>query len=416
MVKTTTLETTDLTDVEILAVGTWNGNKKVTITEDDIKAFVDSFDEISADSKLNYEPPAKLGHNEEQKLLQADGLPSAGWVSKLRVKAGKLVADFRGVPAKLAEIIRAGGYKKVSAEFYQNFEIGGKKYPWVLKAVAFLGADIPAVKTIADIAAQYAEGMLMDENHVPYNAVIFGEATTTLDEIMTGLDEWLAKAEGVIKGVNGAPTIRTYLKEVKSKLTSMIKKDSTNNSEISVPPEAVPAAATESINEKLNTEVQTLDEKSIRELLKLDEKADVLATVKALKEKAESATTTLAEQAALSDENKALKTKLAESDKVIAMKERDERVGNAINAGKITPAQKPWAEQYAMSDPKGFDAFVASAPKVVELGEKGKQGGDEPATTNLSEGDIKAFKSINGREPSAEERINLSKTKLQEVK
>lgn len=41
----------------------------------------------------------------------------------------------------------------------------------------------------------------------------------------------------------------------------------------------------------------------------------------------------------------------------------------ALKDGKITPAQKEWAESYALSDPKGFAAFVQKAPKVVPMGE-----------------------------------------------
>jgi cation transport regulator len=214
------LETVDIKDVEILAPGTWQGNKTVTVPPEAIGEFCASFKALSADQKLNYEPPAKLGHDDKQKILQSDGYPAAGWVSGLREKAGKLIADFRGVPKKLADIIKAGGYKKVSSEFYQDYEIGGKKWPWVLKAVAFLGADVPAVKTIGDIAAQYAE--LCDENGTPYYAVTLGEVS--LDEIMGELDTWLTKAEGAIHGKAGSPAIRTYLKEVKAKLRGLLEK------------------------------------------------------------------------------------------------------------------------------------------------------------------------------------------------
>lgn len=445
------LETVELNDVEILAPGKWQGNKTITITEKDIPEFIKSFEEISADKKLNYEPPAKLGHSEDQKILQADGYPAAGWVSGLREKAGKLLADFRGVPKKLAEIIKAGGYKKVSAEFYKDYEIGGKKYPWVLKAVAFLGADIPAVKTIDDIVAQYAEGLL-DDSGTPYFAVTMGEVA--LDEVMAGLDSWLAKAEGVIKGKAGSPAIRTYLKEVKAKLRSLLEKEGklaegdSLNSRLRIVSDAyynqthalpgtetggyieeifdnylvafkggkyyqipysetaegvvfemdkaeevkrqtsyvkaseAPEAADDNDNKNNKTEV--LMEKELREILKLDEKADVLEAVKALVNKPEAVS--LAEYTATKNEV----TKLQEA---IALKERDERVGKAISAGKITPAQKEWADKYALSDPKGFDAFIASAPKVIDLGEKGTKGG-EPEDAELTEAEIKVAASM----------------------
>jgi hypothetical protein len=420
------LETVDLKDVEILAAGTWNGNKQVTITDADLIAFVASFDDITADDKLNYEPPAKLGHNEDQKILAADGLPAAGWVSKLKVIGGKLVADFKGVPKKLAEIIKAGGYKKVSSEFYQNYEIGGKKYPWVLKAVAFLGADVPAVKTIGDIAAQYAEGTLFDDNKVPYNAV---EMTAgELAEWSQGdVDKLPDSAFAVIKsggtkdkdGMTVPRNLRMLpykgadgkvdLPHLRNALARLPQTDLTpaERSEAEkVLQKAAKDAGVEDVNK--NTEQEDALEKEIRELLKLDEKADVLAIVKALVAKSEAQVVSLAEQTALSEKIKTIETKLAESEKVIAFKERDERVGKAISTGKITPAQKAWAEGYAMSDPKGFDAFVAAAPKVVDLSEKGSQA-NNPEDVKLTEADTQ----IAGKLGVTTE--DLIKTRKQEV-
>ena len=41
----------------------------------------------------------------------------------------------------------------------------------------------------------------------------------------------------------------------------------------------------------------------------------------------------------------------------------------ADGAGKLTPPQKDWAKSYALSDPKGFAAFVEKAPQIVPTGE-----------------------------------------------
>ncbi len=60
----------------------------------------------------------------------------------------------------------------------------------------------------------------------------------------------------------------------------------------------------------------------------------------------------------LTAEVAALKRRLAE-------RERDEAVEAAIRAGKITAAQKEWAEGYALTDLEGFRLFVAKAPRVV---------------------------------------------------
>lgn len=89
--------------------------------------------------------------------------------------------------------------------------------------------------------------------------------------------------------------------------------------------------------------------------LGLDEGSDestVVATIHALKQKTVSGIDV--------EEFNKLKKKVAEKD-------RDELVQIAMKQGKITPAQKDWAEQYALEDPKGFKAFVSKAPVVVPV-------------------------------------------------
>lgn len=73
-------------------------------------------------------------------------------------------------------------------------------------------------------------------------------------------------------------------------------------------------------------------------------------------------------------EFQALKKRLAE-------KERDELVALAMKEGKITGAQKEWADEYAMRDIEGFKVFVAKAPVVVPMGKM-------PEGTPKKDGDL----------------------------
>ncbi|BFH17028.1 phage protease [Paenibacillus melissococcoides] len=50
-------------------------------------------------------------------------------------------------------------------------------------------------------------------------------------------------------------------------------------------------------------------------------------------------------------------------------KDSDELVMTALKDGKISAAQKAWAEEYALKDPQGFKKFVEKAPQVVPVGE-----------------------------------------------
>lgn len=78
-------------------------------------------------------------------------------------------------------------------------------------------------------------------------------------------------------------------------------------------------------------------------------KSEVVATIHALRQKPD-----------LTLEVAELKRKLSE-------RERDDLVMAALKEGKITPAQREWAEKYALCDSGGFRLFIAKAPRVVPL-------------------------------------------------
>ena len=100
---------------------------------------------------------------------------------------------------------------------------------------------------------------------------------------------------------------------------------------------------------KEETQTEVVANKTILGLLGIDEKSkteDVAAVIVALKNTA--------------DDVKTIKEKLAKE-------ESNGLVLNALKAGKITTAQKEWAEEYALKDPKGFNAFVEKATRVVPI-------------------------------------------------
>ena len=65
----------------------------------------------------------------------------------------------------------------------------------------------------------------------------------------------------------------------------------------------------------------------------------------------------------------------------LELRDRDELVTMALKQGKITPAQKDWADLYALKDPAGFKNFVEKAPQVVPL-EEVITGGGSKITVN----------------------------------
>jgi len=91
-------------------------------------------------------------------LAQKDGQPALGWLSAVRRERDRLVGDFTDVPIELQAAINAGLYKQVSVELYPEFakteaekNLGTGRTGPVLAAVAFLGADLPRVKGLADL-------------------------------------------------------------------------------------------------------------------------------------------------------------------------------------------------------------------------------------------------------------------------
>jgi len=140
-------------DAEIFAVGKWNGDE---YTEQDLDIMVTAFAALGDAVK----PPVKLGHNEQQlKEILQDGHPALGWVKTLRKVGSKLVATLTQVPDLVYQAIKAGRYKRVSSEIYWNYKRGDTTFSRVLAGVALLGADIPAVTSLADLEAYLTQSM-----------------------------------------------------------------------------------------------------------------------------------------------------------------------------------------------------------------------------------------------------------------
>lgn len=135
-------------DREIFSTGVWNGN---VITTKDLDDMVEAFNA----TKEGVRPYLKLGHDNEQKFLQKEGIPAAGWIDNLRRKGTKLVADYIDLPGKIARLIENKAYRKVSSEVFHNIKIHGKTYRRMLGAVALLGAETPGVMDLKDILSLY---------------------------------------------------------------------------------------------------------------------------------------------------------------------------------------------------------------------------------------------------------------------
>lgn len=130
--------------VEVFATGTWNKQK---FTEADLDAAVHGYEA----TRGFHRAPVKLGHSAKQILAQGDGQPALGWMENIRRVGRKLVADLVGVPEQVYQALKERRYSTVSAEFFVDVPLGKERLKLVPKALALLGADLPAVTDLAGL-------------------------------------------------------------------------------------------------------------------------------------------------------------------------------------------------------------------------------------------------------------------------
>jgi hypothetical protein len=129
---------------EAFAPGKWNG---LPFTRKDLEDIASTFSVLEPYHKV----PLKFGHSDEG-MQNGDGYPALGWVVDAEVNAeGKLMLTAEDVPDLVAKAIKRNLYRKISIELDREVEFKGKNYRYVLSGVALLGADLPAVNTLADL-------------------------------------------------------------------------------------------------------------------------------------------------------------------------------------------------------------------------------------------------------------------------
>lgn len=147
-------------EIEIFEDGTHRGRR---YTKADLEQIVRNFNDWG---KTLIQPPLVLGHDEDQAILKNSGLPAAGWLTSVVAKQkpnGRtvLVGQFTDVPEVVRKAVQKRAYKRISSEIYEDFANdnldGGKAKGLAIRRIALLGADIPEVKTLADVVA-FGEG------------------------------------------------------------------------------------------------------------------------------------------------------------------------------------------------------------------------------------------------------------------
>lgn len=140
----------EIPEMEIFRVGTHNGDE---FTEADLQEIADNFAKLKGDVR----PKLKITHHEHQKSLA--GLASYGDVTDVFMKEidgeNRLFAKVTNVPKEVVAFIKERRFPERSIEIYPEFKLGTKDgspvYRNVLKAIALLGQEMPAVTGMAPI-------------------------------------------------------------------------------------------------------------------------------------------------------------------------------------------------------------------------------------------------------------------------
>lgn len=398
----TNLQTEDIRGVEILRTGKWHGTNcppdgcEFTVNELDL--LVQSHNDTSG----QHDSPVKLGHDKDQKLLQEDGYPSAGWIKNLHRVGERLVADFVKVPKRIADLMRAGSLAKRSVEISRNFDVAGTKHPLMLTAVALLGADLPAVNGLKDI-----EKLYQTLKYEPGEGAYYFEASdqdlkeddpdspkTKVAALKAQLRAIRSEAESLIKGRKGTPVLRALFRDVEETL------------------DRIAAGRTKFTRE----DEEMAFPKALLELLGLDPEADedaiaeaitALKTVKAAGDgggdgETEATKKLTADLATTRQELLVIQGQQAKS-------EAESLVDTAVDEGRVFPAQKETLLAMAISDPEKTAAYIKGLPKVVDTSEKGRSGGLEGdallASVEPTKDQIAVMVSMSGDTP--EQRVEL---------
>ncbi len=149
------LTTEDFTGIELLETGPQTDmfGTEVNFTESDLDDIANTWQELG-DSVES--APIRLGAHENGEIKTTDGVV-AGWATNFRRDGNKLLYDMKKVPGQVAQLFRAGQFRKRSAGLLKNYEWNGKTYPWMVDHVALLGDRKPAIRNLKDMIALYSQ-------------------------------------------------------------------------------------------------------------------------------------------------------------------------------------------------------------------------------------------------------------------
>ncbi len=236
--------------VPIFSTGKHNGREFV---EQDIDDMIEAFKE------QDWRPALKLGHAKPPKGQSEVGMPSYGWVTNLSKKivngVAYLMADFESMHDSVVNAIRTEQYDRVSAEIYMNLERGKKFFRRALKAVALLGAEVPAVANLTPLHkiefADKAAGVFATE--AAELDVSDADILATLEHRVAGIENFLSEESDMKrKDPKALARVKLQLAEFRTNIKKL-KEDGAEEGEIAALQAKIDAAV-EQVAEMENTD------------------------------------------------------------------------------------------------------------------------------------------------------------------
>ncbi|MBU5312228.1 phage protease [Tissierella carlieri] len=292
--------------IKLLPLGTVKSQKgNFIVDEESFESINNTFKKRGIDVVIDY----------EHQTLEDVQAPAGGWIKELFIQDGAIAAKVEWTPK--------------AQEYLKN-----KEYRYLSPVVLVRKSDQKAVvlHSAALTNTPAIDGMFAIVNSI------------NIDEFEEGGKNMDLKKLAAILGLPEDATEEQIIQAIKTTVGEVEKlKDEAKKQE------------TKTEGDEGNTE--TVANKVICGLLGIDNKdaktEDVAAAIMALKNPANFVPVT---------EFNRLKERLDKKD-------GEELVTKALKAGKISAAQKEWAEEYALKDPEGFKKFVEKAPQAVPMGE-----------------------------------------------
>ena len=158
-------------------------------TADELAAMAAAYD------PARFAAPLVIGHPQ-------DNAPAYGWVARLAAEGDDLFAEVDAIDPLLADAIRVGMYRKISASLYLP-ESPSNPVPGVLylRHVGLLGGAAPAVKGLAPVTLSEGDGVAEFEevcrNQSEQGDPVMSEENPELAELTTRLSAMEAENAGL---------------------------------------------------------------------------------------------------------------------------------------------------------------------------------------------------------------------------